>query len=97
MAHFGRASAHDDPEAGAGRDSRTPSLAEARARAGGVVSLSTVPERLAEGLMHPTIKTLLMQTVVLPVIVAVPWRSTRFPDKIYRIPDWLNATLGLQM
>ena len=63
----------------------------------GLVSLSTVPERLTQGLLEPTIRSLLLQTVVLPIIVAVPWRSKRFPDKAYAVPHWLNATPGVHV
>ena len=52
----------------------------------GVVSLSTVPERLTRGLLEPTLRTLLAQTVVLPILVAVPWRSKRFPEQAYEVP-----------
>ena len=62
-----------------------------------VVSLSTVPERLADGLLEPTIQTLLRQTVVLPIVVAVPWHSKRFPDKSYHVPGWLNNTRGVHV
>ena len=51
----------------------------------GVVSLSTVPERLTRGLLEPTLRTLLAQTVVLPILVAVPWRSKRFPGEAYEV------------
>jgi hypothetical protein len=62
-----------------------------------VVSLSTVPERLANGLLEPTIRTLLLQTVPLPIVVAVPWHSKRFPDKQYAVPEWLNSTTGVHV
>ena len=61
----------------------------------GVVSLSTVPERLTRGLLEPTLRTLLAQTVVLPILVAVPWRSKRFPGEAYEVPPWLNNTPGV--
>ena len=63
----------------------------------GVVSLSTVPERLADGLLEPTIRTLLRQTVLLPIVVAIPWHSKRFPEKEYLVPDWLNRTPGIEV
>ena len=64
---------------------------------GAVVSLSTVPERLASGLLEPTIRTLLLQTTLLPIVVAVPWHSKRFPDVKYVVPEWLNSTAGVHV
>jgi hypothetical protein len=66
-------------------------------RAGGVVSLSTVPERLANGLLEPTIRTLLQQTLLLPIVVAIPWHSKRFPEKTYEVPEWLRRTAGVHI
>ncbi len=37
------------------------------------------------------------QTVVVPVIVALPRRSIRFPTVPYTVPDWLHAMSGVNV
>ncbi len=60
-----------------------------------ILSLTTVPGR--EDVLHTTLLSLMEQTVVVPVIVALPRRSIRFATVPYTVPDWLRAMTGVHV
>jgi hypothetical protein len=60
-----------------------------------ILSLTTVPGR--EDVLHKTLLSLMKQTVVVPVIVALPRRSIRFATVPYTVPDWLQAMIGVHV
>ncbi len=60
-----------------------------------ILSLTTVPGR--EDVLRKTLISLVEQTVLVPVIVAIPRRSIRFATLPYTVPDWLRAMAGVHV